>query len=871
MKRKIRLFFMFILTLGLVFIVGCSNNPGEDKNGASVEIEDSIEVGLKKEVDVVYTVKNGTEASNEFSISDEAIATVDEFGTIKGKAEGETTLTITVNLLDGTVIKKEVKVKVVDQTTYKINFQLAGGSCEVEYGEVKAGGTYTLPTPTKENADFLGWTLSGVEGYITEVKDVKQNYVVRANWKNYYTVSFDLDGGSYAEGTSKVVADGTKLELGTPTKSGYNFLGWSLVKNATSFVSTLPNVNSNCTVYAIWEARQMKVIFKIDGGVYNGRKYVTYGGTLNLDTPQRVGYDFVGWTLEKDSTDYINKIENVIFDTTVYAHWEANSSKKECIVTNLPEKGIPYLDTLQLSWKFFPKGTASKTVTFTSSDPSILKVTNEGFITTYKTGVVTLTLKVEGDEYPDQTMEVIVYAPGKFEVSYETNSYVTVGEEIKLNAKYINENNNELALSWKSLNTDIATVDTEGKVTGVKAGLATIRASVFNDENLFFDFPVTVVDKDLSGVIKLVLDAHESNVFTRYNLNIGGEYNTDIIGSVSDLLFSDLVINRNYYDKLPSGTKNYGPMTSVEFITVHYTGNMNPGADADNNVDYFNNLEYQASIHYVTGRSDKFGNSGYNSYQAFAGLNEKYGGWHATTGSNPCVWDKTGVMVKEGDPEIPTIEISSNQKYTINGVETVITIPALPEGYVLNGNNIIVNGKTYPAINLMGLITKVVNGEYYLARTWWGKQRTPYALCTYGGNTNSIGIESCVDKGSDLWHTWQVTAQLVADIMERHNLDITRVVGHHFFSGKNCPQPMLENDKEIWYKLIEMIKAEYKKNTEFKDYTFKFEQVSGFDAEGVRVAQVAKAKNIIYKVTITKGDEKHEITLGSVLNGIYSK
>ena len=49
------------------------------------------------------------------------------------------------------------------------------------------------------------------------------------------------------------------------------------------------------------------------------------------------------------------------------------------------------------------------------------------------------------------------------------------------------------------------------------------------------------------------------------------------------------------------------------------------------------------------------------------------------------------------------------------------------------------------------------------------------------------------------------------------------------------------------------------------------EQVSGFDAEGVRVAQVAKAKNIIYKVTITKGNEKQEITLGSVLNGIYSK
>ena len=68
-----------------------------------------------------------------------------------------------------------------------------------------------------------------------------------------------------------------------------------------------------------------------------------------------------------------------------------------------------------------------------------------------------------------------------------------------------------------------------------------------------------------------------------------------------------------------------------------------------------------------------------------------------------------------------------------------------------------------------------------------------------------------------------------------------------------------------------MVKAEYKKNTEFKDYTFKFEQVSGFGAEGVRVSQVNKAKSVVYKVTITKGSQKQEITLSSVINGTYSK
>ena len=42
--------------------------------------------------------------------------------------------------------------------------------------------------------------------------------------------------------------------------------------------------------------------------------------------------------------------------------------------------------------------------------------------------------------------------------------------------------------------------------------------------------------------------------------------------------------------------------------------------------------------------------------------------------------------------------------------------------------------------------------------TWWSYgQVVEGHICAFGGNNNSIGIESCVNKGSDLWYTWQVT------------------------------------------------------------------------------------------------------------------
>ena len=39
-----------------------------------------------------------------------------------------------------------------------------------------------------------------------------------------------------------------------------------------------------------------------------------------------------------------------------------------------------------------------------------------------------------------------------------------------------------------------------------------------------------------------------------------------------------------------------------------------------------------------------------------------------------------------------------------------------------------------------------------------------------------------------------------------NNLTIDRVKGHHFFDGKDCPQPLLENNMELWYEFIEILK-----------------------------------------------------------------
>ena len=323
-----------------------------------------------------------------------------------------------------------------------------------------------------------------------------------------------------------------------------------------------------------------------------------------------------------------------------------------------------------------------------------------------------------------------------------------------------------------------------------------------------------------------------------------------------------------------------------EFITVHYTGNMAKGANAAANAGYFVQpvSENSTSIHYTTGNDGVFHCMDVTTRAAHAG----------DTSSSDSVgafaWLSTGVAapanVTPYDLLAIKVTVSDDCYYEINGQKTSIPLPPTyvysgrKSNHTYNNNGQIVNAEdgsvrdaeTY--FNNMGFRFIVENGEYKMAKTWWCyTQVWEGRICTCGGNSNAIGIESCVNQGSDLWYTWQLTAQLVAHLMQENNLDINRVVGHHFHSAKNCPQPMLENDMEIWNEFFQLVEAEYELLTKYSDYTISFEVLSGEDvlADNGRVAFGKEASIVTYKVTVTKGGNSESIILASAVPGSFLK
>ena len=597
------------------------------------------------------------------------------------------------------------------------------------------------------------------------------------------------------------------------------------------------------------------------------------------------GLQFLGWY---DNPEFTGSPVTSIKSTDsgnkkFYAKWEDEILPEKITINTISE--LLLFTTHQLVWSITPDNATDKSVEFFSSNEAVATVNAKGLITAHANGTVTITVKVYGNRKLDVVFDIVVYTPDYIDGAYKTNSYVGVNEVIELNADIVRKDGSGESVAWKSLNPEIATVDIDGNVRGVAKGLATIVAYDPSNPELQLEFVVTVLDGETSELLQLVLKNHESNVFTRYNLNIGNTYNKDILGSVSKLLFNyDYQIDDSRKDtEVEKNTGDYYlDMTSVEFITVHYTGNMAAGADAKANANYFVG-DNAVSIHFTTGND--------GIYQC---LDLKDGGYHAgDSGAYNVVgafkWIPSGVKVGENDPMYPEFTISNDFYYEINGHKTTIPMPK-PWNYesrgtdhILNSDGTISSNSAFKQsgftnrtpesfINDQGLPFTIVDGEYYMGTTWWAyTQVYEGRICSTGGNRNSIGIESCVNEGSDLWYTWQITAQLVARLMYDQELDITRVRGHHFFTAKDCPQPMLENDLEIWWEFLELVEAEHEVYTDYRDAQISFESHNSdiVNSNGRVVKQPNETTCATYTITITKDGKTETITLGSMVKGLY--
>ena len=193
------------------------------------------------------------------------------------------------------------------------NIKIDGGNLEIS---TIAGGT---------NIDDSKITINSKVKFLngTSLKD--NGKILLNEAKNYYTVSFDSNGGSAV--TAQSIEAGQKAtKPADPTKDGYDFKGWTLNGSAYDFNTA---VNGNITLVATWEQQQVvpttyTVSFDANGGTGSMANATGVSGDYVLPVcgfTAPNGKQFKAWSVggvEKAVGDKITVNANTI----VTAVWE---------------------------------------------------------------------------------------------------------------------------------------------------------------------------------------------------------------------------------------------------------------------------------------------------------------------------------------------------------------------------------------------------------------------------------------------------------------------------------------------------------------------------------------------------------------------
>jgi hypothetical protein len=76
------------------------------------------------------------------------------------------------------------------------------------------------------------------------------------------------------------------------------------------------------------------------------------------------------------------------------------------------------------------------------------------------------------------------------------------------------------------------------------------------------------------------------------------------------------------------------------------------------------------------------------------------------------------------------------------------------------------------------------------------------------GNTESISIEICINLDGDYNKSVENGAKLAAMILKEENIDISKMVQHNYWTGKNCPEQIRACKNGIcWSNFVEKVKG----------------------------------------------------------------
>ncbi len=387
--------------------------------------EHTMFVGEDITLGVIVSPSDANNKTVKWTSSDPAVVTVSSTGVVKAMKAGTATVTVTTN--DGgytdscafTCLQKPESV-VLDYTSATVNT----GETLALTATVLPEDSYNKEVTWESDNENIATVEDGV---VTAINPGKANITVTT-----------VEGGKTAlceitvhQPVQKVDLDKTEITLNK---------GETADLAATVYPSNASNQNVS------WQTSDETVAIVTDGKIGAVGK-----GTAYISVKTEDG----GFT--------------AVCLVTV-------RQRPEAIEFSAEEYTVATKETVQLVWTVLPENSNDKAVTFSSDNTEIATVNDTGLVTGVKAGTVNITATAtDGGIVGTVPVTVIQKAEEITVIGEETT--VWVGENTSFSAVVTPADTTDKSVVWSSSDEEIATVDTEGTITALKAGSCDIIAS----------------------------------------------------------------------------------------------------------------------------------------------------------------------------------------------------------------------------------------------------------------------------------------------------------------------------------------------------------------------------------------------------------
>lgn len=394
-----------------------------EKSAYSLHENTSLRVGY------ALNPENADDPRITFISSDEEIFCVTDDGTITGIRPGEATLTVAS--VQNPAVKKEIPVKITRAVT--------GISLDTAEKTLFAGNTFILNatvTPADASDKTVIWTSSD-----SKVLSVDASGKVTAVSRGFAEITAQTKDGGFIEKCSFEVIQ-LPEEVASDSDAASVYLGQSLTLNMT----VLPEDTNDKTL--TWKSTDESIATVDQDGKVT---------PIKLGTCYIVASSIAEGVEKRVELSVLKLSESVEIDSRIPELFEGQ--KLRLLPTVLPEDA------------------SDKTVQWTSSDSDIVSVDKNGIITAVKPGRATVTATASDGSGATKTVEITVVAPISGITLPEAAKQVELGEGFTLTATVQPEMAYDKTVTYSSSDSEVATVDADGKVSALKTGTAVITAT----------------------------------------------------------------------------------------------------------------------------------------------------------------------------------------------------------------------------------------------------------------------------------------------------------------------------------------------------------------------------------------------------------